>query len=194
MKKILSIALAALLAAPLIASAHGPSRQKVVEKIVINAPVDKVWAVVKDFSSIGKWLPAVKSMKMKDENTRVLTLNMKGDPTITEKHIKDKWLKGTAIKYRIIKMDNIRTEDFRGKKYDVPAVPVKNYLSVIRVAAVDGGTEVTWKGEFYRVYQLNYYEEDPRWPKGLSDDDAIKAVTGVYKSGLDGLKKYVEGK
>ena len=49
MKKILSIALAAMMAIPMIASAHGPSRQKVEEKIVINASPDKVWKVVGDF-------------------------------------------------------------------------------------------------------------------------------------------------
>ncbi len=193
MKKILTIALAALLAAPLIASAHGPSRQKVVEKIVINAPLDKVWAVVGDFSSIGKWLPAVKSVKMLDDKTRQLTLNAEGNPTITE-NLKQRDDENKMVKYKIIKQDTVKTEDFRGTKYDVPAVPVKNYLSIMRLSAVDGGTEVSWIGKFYRVYQLNYYEDEPRWPEGLSDEDAVNTITAIYKSGLEGLKKLVEGK
>ncbi len=192
MKKILSFTLVALLATPLIVSAHGPSRQKVVEKIVINAPVDKVWAVVGDFSSIGKWLPAVKSVKMLDDKTRQLTLNAEGGPSITE-NLKKRDEENKMMKYKIVKQDIVKTEDFRGKTFDVPAVPVKNYLSIMRLSAVDGGTEVSWIGKFYRVYQLNYYEEDPRWPEGLSDEDAVKTITAIYKSGLQGLKKLVEG-
>lgn len=41
------MALVALL--PMAAEAHGPTRQKVVSKVEINAPVDKVWAVVGNF-------------------------------------------------------------------------------------------------------------------------------------------------
>jgi len=193
MKKILGFALAALLAAPLTVSAHGPSRQKVVEKIVINAPVDKVWAVVGDFSTIGKWLPAVKSVKMLDDQTRQLTLNGEGNPSITE-HLRERDPKEMMMKYKIIKQDIIKTEEFHKKTYNVPVVPVKNYLSIMRVAAVNGGTEVTWIGKFYRVYSLNYLEEEPRWPAGLSDEDGVNSITAIYKSGLEGLKKLVEGK
>lgn len=39
--------------------AHGPTPQKVQETITINASVEKVWAVVKDFCNIQKWHPAV---------------------------------------------------------------------------------------------------------------------------------------
>ncbi len=43
-----------------------------------------------------------------------------------------------------------------------------------------------WRGAFYRGYPNN----DP--PPELNDDAAIAAVTGVYKMGLEALKKKVE--
>ena len=43
------------------ALAHGPTRQKVVEKIAIDAPADAVWAVIKDFDGLSKWHPAVEA-------------------------------------------------------------------------------------------------------------------------------------
>lgn len=43
------------------ASAHGPSRNKIVETVDIDRPVDKVWAIVKDFDGLAKWHPAVAS-------------------------------------------------------------------------------------------------------------------------------------
>ena len=41
-------------------NAHGPSRQKVSEKIQINADVNKVWNVVKNFKEF-KWNNDIKS-------------------------------------------------------------------------------------------------------------------------------------
>ena len=46
---------------------------------------------------------------------------------------------------------------------------------------------VEWRGAFYRAYPNN----DP--PPDKNDEAAVKAVTGVYRSGLAHLKKLVEG-
>jgi len=43
-----------------VAAAHGPSRKKVEETVTINAPPEKVWAVIGNFQDIG-WVPGVKS-------------------------------------------------------------------------------------------------------------------------------------
>ncbi len=45
------VALAVVFASlmPALALAHGPTRQKVVSKIEINAPVEKVWALIGEF-------------------------------------------------------------------------------------------------------------------------------------------------
>lgn len=192
MKKILHFALAAMLAAPMIASAHGPSRQKVDEKIVINAAPDKVWAVVGDFTGMDKWHPAVVSTKMEGDKKRVLTIGEENGPTITEE-LKEHDNEKMMLKYKIVDMSVVGSEEHLGVKYDVPTIPVHNYLSIISLKPVDGGTEVTWSGKFYRVFQLNYEKTEPRYPKGLGDEDAVKAVTDIYKSGLENLKKMVEG-
>ena len=84
MKKILSFALAAMMAVPMIASAHGPSRQKVEEKIMINAAPDEVWKMVGNFAGLDTWHPAVVSQKMDGDKKRVLTIGEDGGPTITE--------------------------------------------------------------------------------------------------------------
>jgi len=52
-----------------------------------------------------------------------------------------------------------------------------------------GETTVTWLARFYRKYSLN-----PPIPPGEDDESAIKAVTGVFDSGLANLKKVAEGK
>jgi hypothetical protein len=48
------------------------------------------------------------------------------------------------------------------------------------------GSSLEWAGAFYRGYPNN----DP--PPELSDEAAVKAVSGRYRSGLEALKKKIE--
>ncbi len=177
---------------PMTAMAHGPTRQKVEEKITIAAPPDKVWAVVADFGGLHKWHAAIKATAMDGEKKRVVTLNAEGDPTITEE-LKDQDDTKMTVKYKILNQDTVKKVDFPGATYDVPAVPVDNYLAVITVTPAAGGSEVTWTGKFYRVYKLSYYTDEPRYPEGLGDQEAVETIAGFYKGGLENLKKIVEG-
>ena len=54
-------------------------------------------------------------------------------------------------------------------------------------AGKSGTTEVVWSGSFKRKNP----SDDP--PEAESDAGAIKLVKGVYRGGLDNLKKMLEG-
>ena len=156
------------------AQAHGPTRKKVEETVEINAAPDKVWAVIGNFQDMS-WLPPVEKTEGKGGNevkaTRTLTL--KGGPTVDEELYKYS-AEQKSLSYRI-------------NKVDVKVLPVNNYSSTIKVEPAEGGkSEVVWDGAFYRGYMNN----DP--PPELSDEAAIKAVSGLYRAGLDNLKAKIE--
>ncbi|GJD88613.1 SRPBCC family protein [Methylobacterium hispanicum] len=167
-------AVAALATVSFTAQAHGPTRQKISESVEIDAPADKVWAVVGNFQD-GSWIPVVEKTEGKGGNepkaTRTLTL--KGGATVEEelaKYDADK----KALMYRI-------------NKVDVKTLPVNDYSSNIEVEAEGANkTKVTWRGAFYRGYMNN----DP--PPDLNDEASKKAVQGLYRAGLDNLKAKVE--
>jgi hypothetical protein len=167
-----TLALVCLL--PFAATAHGPSRQKVTESVEINAPADKVWAVVGNFQDMG-WHPAFKKTEGKGGNevgaTRVLTLE--GGGQIFEKLTKYN-AEGKTLSYEITEVD-------------VKLVPVTNYSAHLTVTPDGDKSKVEWKSAFYRGYVNN----DP--PPELSDEAAVKAITGVFQSGLEALKKKLEG-
>ncbi|MGO9389237.1 SRPBCC family protein [Rhodoblastus sp.] len=175
-------ALCAALATP--ALAHGPTRQKLVETVEIDKPVDKVWAVVGNFDALAKWHPLVASSPAskgnevnkddeKENSTRIVTLKAPGDPSFTEVLLKYD-ASGHSYKYAI-------------PKVDPKILPVNDYTSTITVLDNGkGGSTVEWKGAFYRGYMLN----DP--PPELNDESSVAAVKGVYRAGLDNLKKIVE--
>jgi len=170
----IGIAIVAL-ALPQAGWAHGPSRQKVTESIVIDAPPAKVWAAIADFHDMS-WLPGIVKTtgaggNEPDTATRQLTLD--NGATIDE----------SLYKYDAGEM----SYSYRIDNVDVKVLPVNNYSSTIAVLPAEGGkSTVEWRGAFYRGHPNN----DP--PSELNDEAAIKAVTAVYHKGLESLKKKVE--
>ncbi len=174
LRAIVPFVAAAFLVLPSLAFAHGPTRQKIVETVEINAPADKVWAKIRNFQDMS-WHPAVEKTEGQGGNEKGATrkLTLKGGGVIEE----------TLEKHDDGKMSYY----YRIANVDVKVLPVTNYSSWLTVQPGEGGkSTVEWKGAFYRGYPNN----DP--PPELNDEAAIKAVTGVYRSGLDALKKSVE--
>lgn len=153
--------------------AHGPSRLKANETITLKASPDAVWAKVKDFTQLQSWHPAVESSTATNGSNvgSVRTLKLKGGGELIE----------------TLESIDPAAKKFSYRAKDGGALPVTNYSSNLTVKAGDGGTSVVeWRGAFYRKYMNN----DP--PKGEDDEAALSAVTGVYKSGLENLKKVME--
>ncbi len=164
---------AALLPWP--AFAHGPSRQKVTEKVDINASSDKVWAVIGNFQDMS-WHPAFAKTEGSDGN-------------IPDKAVRKLTLQGGGVLEEMLVKYSAEDRSYgsRMESVDVKVLPVNNYSSQISVSDAGGGkSSVEWRGAFYRGYPNN----DP--PPELSDEAAIKAVSGLYRAGLDALKKKLE--
>ena len=164
-----------LAASVLSAHAHGPTRQKVVEKISIDAPADKVWALVGKFDALKDWHPAVEASPADKGNAEGSVRNLK--------------LQGGGALVETLESHNDAQMKYSYRAKDGGALPVTNYTSTIQVTA-DGPQKSTveWRGAFYRGFPNN----DP--PPEQNDEAAVKAVTGVYQSGLANLKKLAEQK
>lgn len=156
---------------PVMALAHGPTRQKVTLTTDVAAGPAEVWKAIGNFQDMS-WHPAVHSSTGEGGNeidaTRVLTLGEEGGPTISE----------ILYKYSDEKM----SYSYRITDVLVEVLPVTNYSSHLTVKPLDnGGSQIEWRGAFYRGYPNN----DP--PPELNDEAAIAAVIGVYQAGLDAL-------
>ena len=181
MKKILALLALGLSVSlvPFTASAHGPSPQKVEKSITIKADPAKVWAIVKDFGNFHKWHPGVASTKLeqkKDDNGDMATFR-----TLTFKD-------GGSVFEKLRSADDATMK----LKYEIVTgtLPLTDYNATITVSKGEnpGETNVVWVGRFYRLYKLN-----PPIPAGQDDETAIKAITGIFDSGLANLKKVAEG-
>jgi len=146
---------------------------RVKETIEINAPADKVWAIVGDFGKIEGWHPGIAKTEItsgnKDEAGATRTLTFKA---------------GGGVKETLTARDNAGMT----MKYDITegTLPVRDYSATISVTANGGKTTVLWKSMFKR--------QDPANPPAAGKDDqtAKDAITGIFKSGLENLKKISE--
>jgi len=156
------------------AEAHGPSRQKVVDTIEINAPADKVWAVVSNYKDF-TWHPDIASSEATDgmepeKTTRKLTFK-----------------KGGVVTDKLMAYDPDRKYiSFMTAEVDLKMLPVSGYSSYFTVSPAGASTKLEWKGAFYRGYVNN----NP--PPELSDKAAVDAVTVFQRTGLEALKAKIE--
>ena len=151
------------------------TQQRVSQSINISAPPDKVWGLIKNFNDMS-WHPVIKSTTATNGNTvgSVRTLDL-GGPKLIEA-LTDYSDAKKRYSYKITDDPN-----------NVKALPVTKYGSTIMVkAAPKGTTTVTWSGRFMRA------DNSPTPAAGQDDKAAIDAVTGVYKAGLDNIKKLAE--
>lgn len=83
---------------------------------------------------------------------------------------------GTIVERLEEKDDQSRTYTY--SIVDSP-LPVKNYTSTIKVTGEGDNATVEWSSEFDAA--------------GVGNNDAMKAIEGVYQAGLDNLKKMFGG-
>lgn len=163
--------------AALAAEAHGPTPQKVEEKIDIAAPPAKVWEIIKDFGNIADWNPALTKSTGKGGNganaSRTIVFKSGGELVEGLDYYGEKEM---SYLYRLSK-----------EKIDV--LPVSSYTSEITVKpGPNDGSTVTWMGRFYRADTGNEPAPDK------NDAAAVKAMKDYFTTGLQGLKAKAEAK
>jgi mxaD protein len=145
------------------------------ESVTIDAPAGKVWKAVKDFNALNTWHPALAKDDIVEgtNNTvgAVRLLTLKDGGTIKEKLLA---FNEAGHKYRYAILEGV--------------IPVSDYTSVLTVvSAGKGKATVTWSGHFHRKNTGDNPADNE------NDKAAVDAITGVYKGGLDNLKKMMGG-
>ncbi len=167
------ITLITILLLPALVMAHGPSRQKLVKEIDINAPADKVWSVVSDFCSIKDWSPSVTGCESNgNEPDSVRTITLESGQTMEEKLAKYDADKKMMMYFMV--------------KPNTEAFPVNTHSLMISVNDNGGSSRVEFKGAFYRSFP------GPNPPPDQTDEAAAAALGEFYMKGLEGIKQAAE--
>ncbi len=106
--------------------------------IVVKAPVETVWSLVRDFNGLPKWAPAIARSKIEGG----LDADVVG--CVRSFHTHD----GTHIRERLLTLDDSRrTFTYNFEK---PAFPVRNYIATLRLYPVThtDHTFAEWEASF----------------------------------------------
>ena len=137
----------------------GASAVEVKRKVEVDGEIAKVWSQVGGWCAIGTWHPVIAKCEESEAGGKKLR-------TLTTKDggvIKETLLTTTATSYTY--------------QIDESPLPVSNYTATLSVVPDDDDKEevnIVWSAKFD--------------PKG-AEADAKKVIDGVFKAGLDGIKK-----
>lgn len=132
--------------------------------VQLNAPAEKVWALIGGFDALSRWHPAVAGSTAASEGGKTLRrLALHGGGTIIE-----------ALDHH----------DAGARRYSYTILsgplPVANYRSELSVE--EQGAErcrVRWSSQFS--------------PDGVPEPEAVETIRGVYRAGLDSLRERFGG-
>lgn len=152
--------------------AHGPSRQKVVQKIEINGNLSDVWEIVSNFSDF-TWSTMVSSSESDGNDIGAIR-------TVKSKN-------GSIFSQTLEKLNNEKKLiSWRIKDTDQKLLPVNSYQATIVANENNGIVEVTYKAGFYRGFMGN----DP--PEELNDVNSKRKVYEFIDASLKSLKDKIE--
>jgi hypothetical protein len=134
---------------------------------VITAPVEKVWARVRDFNALPKWHPRIRESRIE---------NAEPSDRI-----------GAIRNFQLQNGDTIREKLLGLSDYDYfctyaileSPMPLENYVATLRLTKVTDGdrTFAEWSAEFDCAQQ--------------DEDDLVDGIGGnVFQGGFDALKRH----
>ena len=137
---------------------------------VIDAPIDRVWAVLRDFNSHSAWHPAVGESRIERNEAADQVGCVRNFFLKDGNHIREQLL---ALSDR----DHISTYCILDA-----TLPMRNYVATVQLKKVTDGDRTFW-----------HWESTFQVPKGREREFEQLVGGGVYEGGFAGLRSYLNG-
>lgn len=139
---------------------------KIYVSSVIGAPIEKVWARIRDFNALPVWHPMVARSAIEGGRASEAV------GAVRDFSLKD----GGNLREQLLGLSD--AEHCCTYSILVSPMPVTNYVATLRLRPItDGGTTFAeWSAEF----------DVP----AAEEKATVEAVTGVFQTGFDSLKKH----
>jgi hypothetical protein len=137
---------------------------------IIDAPAAKVWAKVRDFNALPRWVPAVRESRIEN-----------GEPADKVGCVRDFYLQnGDHLRERLLGLSDY--DMFCTYSILESPMPLTDYIATLRLTPVTDGdkTFVEWTAEFECAPELAA--------------DLVSGIgTNVFQAGFDSLKRQMMG-
>src|SRR5687767_6481297 len=137
---------------------------------VIDAPIDRVWAVLRDFNSHSAWHPAVGDSRIE-----------RNEPADQVGCVRNCFLKdGNHIREQLLALSD--REHISTYCILDATLPMRNYVATVQLKRITDGERTFW-----------HWESTFDVPKGREREFEQLVGGGVYEGGFAGLRKYLNG-
>jgi len=142
--------------------------QRVVRSTVIDAPIERVWAVIRDFNSHDQWHAVVDESRIE-----------RGERSDQVGCVRNFALKdGNHIREQLLTLDD---HEHRSTYCIVEAtVPLQRYVATVTLKPVTDGNRTFW-----------HWESTFATPPGMEQELREMVATGVYEAGFENLRRYL---
>jgi len=142
--------------------------QKVVRSAVIDAPIERVWAVLRDFNSHDRWHDVVETSRIE-----------RGESASQVGCVRDFTLKdGNRIREQLLALDDL---EHRSIYCIVQAtVPLERYVATVTLKPVTDGNRTFW-----------HWESTFATPPGQERELRRMVAEGVYEAGFANLRRHL---
>ncbi len=142
--------------------------QKIVRSTVIDAPIERVWAVLRDFNSHDQWHDVVERSQIEgdERSDRV--------GCVRSFTLKD----GNRIREQLLTLDD---REYKSTYCIVEAtVPLQRYVATVTLKPVTDGKRTFW-----------HWESSFATPPGMERELRDMVATGVYEAGFTNLRQHL---
>lgn len=141
---------------------------RVTRSAVIDAPIERVWSVLRDFNSHGAWHPAVGESHIEgDEPSDQVGC-------VRNFHLKD----GNHIREQLLALSD---RDYISTYCILDAtLPMRRYVATVQLKRVTDGERTFW-----------HWQSTFETPRGREQEFADLVGKGVYEGGFEGLRAYL---
>jgi len=132
------------------------------ESVDVAASPADAWAAIADWCSITSWHPVIAECEAYEEDGKTMRKLVTGDGG------------------ELIEEQQAMDEDAMSFSYAIieSPLPIADYASTMAVTENGDGATITWSSS----YSAN----------GVSDEEALELMTGIYRAGLDELSSQLQ--
>lgn len=123
--------------------------------IVLNAPVETVWSVLRDFNGLPRWAPAVAASLIEEGRAADAV------GCVRSFHLQD----GTHVRERLLMLDD--SHHCLSYNFETPAFPIANYVATLRLY------RVTLSNQSFAEWEATFDEgpgDTGKYERIISDD------------------------
>jgi NADPH:quinone reductase len=142
--------------------------QRVIRSTIIDAPIERVWAVLRDFNSHDQWHDVVEQSRIeRDERSDQVGC-------IRAFTLKD----GNRIREQLLTLDD---REYKSTYCIIEAtVPLQRYVATVTLKPVTDGNRTFW-----------HWESTFATPPGMERELQNMVATNVYEAGFENLRRHL---